>query len=104
MLLKKKTAADIVAEDRKIIEQNASTTAKLAMLAGSNTELSAKLIELSEKLKYLKPTDATADIDKKVGAKIGDIKIELSRSSGDAVRKTESLISEILSLLVGRQD
>lgn len=106
MLFKKKTAAEIAAEDREIINNNGKAVDKLIMLAEGNEAVVARLKDLSEKLKYLKPITAENDIqtDKKISDRIDDIKIELARSRTDSESKIDGIISDILLLLVSRKD
>lgn len=105
-MFKKKTEAEIVAEDRKLIETNSKTVGKLTMLANDNEELISKLKDLQEKLKYLKPvkSEEAMEADRKIANKIDDLKIELSRFNGDTSYRIGSLISDILLLLVNRKD
>lgn len=106
MLFKKKTAAEIAVEDREIINNNGKAVDKLIMLAEGNEAVVARLKDLSEKLKYLKPITAENDIqtDKKISDRIDDIKIELARSRTDSESKIDGIISDILLLLVSRKD
>lgn len=104
MVLRKRSTADIVAEDRSIIDVNAKTTEKLVLLVKDNVELAERLKSLGETLKYLKPSEATVETDKKIGAKLDDLKIELSHISVNPSYRTDSIISEILMLLVNRKD
>ncbi len=106
MLFKKKPESEIVAEDRKLIETNSKTVGKLTMLVENNEELTSKLKDLQEKLKYLKPvnTKEAMEEDRKIGEKIDDLKIELARHNGETSYRINNAISDILLLLVNRKD
>lgn len=102
MIFKKKTEAEFVAGDRKLIQNNSDKVGKLIMLT-SDEAVIVKLKDLQEKLKYLMPakTKEDADIDKRIADKIDDLKTELARH-GDSPNLIESVISEIVLLLVNR--
>lgn len=102
MIFKKKTASDVVAENRKLIQNNSEKIGKLVMLVNDDN-LIVKLKDLQEKLKYLMPAKTKEDtqIDKRIADKIDDLKTEIARH-GDSPNRIENVISEILLLLVNR--
>ncbi len=106
MFFKKKTQAEIVAEDRKLIEANSNAIGKLAMLVKESDAFTASLKELQEKIKYLKPVSAddAMKTDRHIGNAIDDLKIELSKNSGAPSSKADGYITEIKRLIVSRKD
>ncbi len=105
-MFKSKTEAEIVAENRKMIETNSKTVGKLSMLVEKNGELVSKLNDLAEKLKYLKPakTQKATKCDIKIANKIDDLKSELKHFDGEINHKISKRIEDILLLLVERND
>lgn len=105
MIFKKKPGAEFVAEDRKLIQNNSDKVGKLAMLTNDDAVI-AKLKDLQEKLKYLMPAKSQEayNVDEKIANKIDDLKIEMSRFNDSISHKIDSNISEILLLLVNRND
>ena len=105
MIFKKKTEADIVAKDRRLIDDNSKAVGKLVILINNNDELISKLKDLEEKLKYLKPVNTidAMEEDIKIGNKIDDLKIELSRINGETSPRVNTIISEIMVLIINRK-
>ncbi len=95
---KKKISKDLIDEDLKIIKQNCQIIDVLMVHADACEPLVEKLKDLREKIEFLNPS-TNADVktaDKKIGDKLGDIKITLSKCSakGD-FEGWEKLVREI---------
>lgn len=100
---KKKKPADKVAENRELIETNSKAVEALLVLA-QDEQTAATLRELQEKLKYLIPSEdaKVTDCDKTIRNKIGDLRIALTKSDGEASKKTAELITEIKLTIADR--
>ena len=95
---KKKLDKDLVEEDLKIIKQNTQIIDVLLVHADTCEPLVEKLKDLKEKIEFLKPS-VKAEVktaDKKIGDKLGDVKIALSKCSAKGeFDGWEKLIREI---------
>ena len=106
MIFNKKTEADIVAEDRKLIERNSSAVYKLVSVVNDNEGLASRLRALCERLKYLKPvkTKDAMEEDIIIENRIENLKTEMAHINGETSYKVNKLISDIMLLLVDRKD
>lgn len=80
---KKKIDKDLIDEDLKIIKTNTQIIDILMVHADVCEPLVEKLKELREKIEFLNPSvkAEVKNADKKIGDKLGDIKIALSKCS-----------------------
>lgn len=99
----RKKAAQKRGEARELVETNCAATEALLVLAGDNEELVKQLTELREQLKYLVPTEDTPAYDNKIKNKIGDLRIELTKSEGAESARVQKIIKEIKLLLADRK-
>ena len=95
---KKKISKDLSDEDLKIIKQNCQIIDVLMVHGDACEPLCEKLKDLREKIEFLNPSTNpdVKNADKKIGDKLGDIKIALSKCSakGD-FEGWEKLVREI---------
>jgi hypothetical protein len=95
---KKKISKDLIDEDLKIIKQNCQIIDVLMVHGDACEPLCEKLKDLREKIEFLNPSTNpdVKNADKKIGDKLGDIKIALSKCSakGD-FEGWEKLVREI---------
>ena len=95
---KKKISKDLSDEDLKIIKQNCQIIDVLMVHGDACEQLCEKLKDLREKIEFLNPSTNpdVKNADKKIGDKLGDIKIALSKCSakGD-FEGWEKLVREI---------
>ncbi|MCH5162060.1 MAG: hypothetical protein J1G38_01045 [Clostridiales bacterium] len=91
-------------DDRELIESNSKAIEALLVLAEDNAELSDKLKELQEKIKYLVPsTDSKVlEADKKIRNLVGDLRIALTKSDGEDSKKVDRYFSEIKLAIADR--
>ena len=102
-LFRKKKMADKVIEDREFVSRNEKSVEALIVLAGQNEDLQKQLHLLKEKLKYLVPSEAAKDYDKKIKNQIEDLRIILVRSEGqDLPKKAETILRQIMVLISDR--
>ena len=102
-LFRRKKEADKVMEDRELVSHNEKSIEALIVLAGKNEEFINELRLLKEKLKYLTPTDAAKDYDKKIKNQIEDLRIILVKSEGqDLPKKAETIRTQIEVLISDR--
>ena len=80
---KKKTVKEKVVNDIDLIKANTQAVDVLLVYAQGQEGLTKKLLELQEKIKYLNPSEEEKihHLDKKIGDKLGDAKIALSKFS-----------------------
>lgn len=96
MLFGRKKISQRVKEDKEAVERNYNSVGALLLLC-DDEKTAERLKCLSDALKYLIPTDAdeVLRIDKKIGNKLGDLRIELSKYGGSTSKKTSDLIMDI---------
>ena len=92
--------------DRELIEKNSGSVDALIVLAYDDA-MKAKLKALKEQIKYIMPLvdEKAYNMDKKVSALIGDIKIELSKYNGEekVAVKINNLVKELEVLVAERK-
>ena len=88
--LKNNTPAQKTLNDRELIDA-------LIVLSQGNEELIGELRDLQNELKYLKPSSLpkVIDFDKAIKNKLGDLRIALTKSDGEANKKTKEAIMDI---------
>lgn len=86
-----------IKEDQATIDYNCRSTDVLIAQASGNKDLVTRLEEMKEVLKYLTASDLDRvfECDKKIGNRIGDLKIALTKSSGEPSQKIDDIISDI---------
>ncbi len=101
---RKKKVADKVKEDRELVGANSKSIEALIILAKDNVVIVNELQGLQEKLKYLIPSDNSkvVDYDKKIKNLIGDLRIVLTKSDGEANKKATDLLTEIKLAIADR--
>lgn len=95
--LKNNTPAQKTLNDRELIAENAKSIDALIVLSQDNEELIGELLDLQNELKYLKPSSLpkVIDFDKAIKNKLGDLRIALTKSDGEANKKTREAIMDI---------
>ena len=86
MCFKKKVkVADKVREDRELIETNSKLIQVVIELAKDNEEFVNKLKDLSDELKYLRPSEKNEvkEYDEVINKKIIDVKRSLMKADGN---------------------
>ncbi|HBD05983.1 MAG TPA: hypothetical protein DCY93_01040, partial [Firmicutes bacterium] len=80
-----------------IIETNSKSIDTLVILAKNNIEIINELYSLQEKLKYLAPSDKSKifERDKKIGDKLDDLKVILTKSEGEFNKKVKDTLFDI---------
>lgn len=100
----KKKPADLVKEDRELVEKNAKFVDTLIVLTKGNGEAEGMLKSLQEQLKYLIPTadPKVYNADKQIGNKLGDLRIILTKADGESTRKVQEEIQAIRIVIADR--
>lgn len=94
---KRKKSSDVAKEDRAVIETNSKAIDTLIILAKNNIEIINELYALQEKLKYLAPSTKAKILerDKKIGDKLDDLKVVLTKSDGQISKKEQDILFDI---------
>ena len=102
-LLRRKKKSEKVTEDRELVSGNERSIETLTILAEKNEGLIKELRLLKEKLKYLVPSDAAKEYDKKIKNQIEDLRIILVKSEGqDLPKKVDTILTQIKVLIGDR--
>ena len=102
---RKRSVDETVLESREDVSENAKTVQVLKVLAEGKSEVCAELEKLYDVLLYLTPSaeDEVAVIDDKIKSALGDIKIELTKTRGEAgCGKAMQYIADIKVLVAER--
>ena len=102
---KKKSAADVAANDREMISMNEKQIASLIVLAGQDEAFIEELKAVREQIKFLTPSTngKVVDYDKKIKGIIEDLKIVLTKASGEPLpQKANNLLTQIKLCITDR--
>lgn len=96
-IFKKKSVAEKTKADRELVASNSQAVEALIVIAKDNDEIIGELKVLKEKLKFLIPSEnpKVADYDKSIKNKIGDLRIALTKSDGEATKKALNILTDI---------
>ena len=88
-----------------MIEANSKAIDALMVLAKDNALLIEGLEGIRETLKFLIPSDNSKviDCDKSIKNKIGDLRIVLTKSGDDVVKKAEAVFTDIKLVVADRK-
>lgn len=103
-LFGKKKLSEKTRNDRKLIEDNYKEIGVLIVLAKENAQLLSDLKTLQEELQYL-VASADAEIakrDEKIGDRLGDLKIILTKKGADQTKEIAGLLSSVRLLIAER--
>ena len=103
---KKVTSRQKTVNDIMLIKSNMQAIDVLIAYLEENAEIKERLLKLQEKIKYLNPIDKDniQALDKKIGGKIGDLKIELSKGKNKLdIERFENELKELEIMVVERQ-
>lgn len=103
---KKMTSRQKTVNDIMLIKSNMQAIDVLIAYAEDNAIIKERLLKLQEKIKYLNPIDKDniQSLDKKIGNKIGDLKIELSKDSNKVdFERVQNALKELEIAVVERQ-
>lgn len=96
-LFKKKRISEKTGDDRELISENARSIDALMVLSEKNEELTGKLADFKEKLKYLiaSDKDEVYSFDKKIKNHIEDLRIALVKGDGETTAKVEDILVQL---------
>ncbi len=93
---------ELLADSREYIESNARTLCVCMELAEG--ELRDEVERVYDDVRFMTPTAAAGvtQVDKRIGALAGDLKIALSKGSGRSIVQAEDLIKDLKAAIAER--
>ena len=94
---KKKISQDVLRASSYLIQDNATSMDVLISMARDDEAVVERLKKIQDKVKYLSPSESkeVADCDKRITAKIGDIKILLVKAKTDMFEKVNEELDSL---------